>query len=75
MPESKDQGTEFEFTVVQKLNQSRLRRETQERGVIFPGCLFLFLFWTSKKEKIKSLKISCYLIVSIRNLIVQHVKN
>jgi hypothetical protein len=66
MPESKDQGTEFEFTVVQKLNQSRLRRETQERGVIFPGCLFLFLFWTSKKEKMKSLEISYFFIIPHR---------
>jgi hypothetical protein len=64
MPESKDQGTEFEFTVVQKLHQSRLRRETQERGVIFPECLF----WTSKKEKIKSLKISYSLLASLRKL-------
>jgi tRNA pseudouridine55 synthase len=34
----------------------------------------LFLFWTSKKEKIKSLKISFCLIVSLGNLIAQHVR-
>ena len=34
-------------TVVLKLNWNTHR----ERDVIFPCCLFLFLFWASKKEK------------------------
>ncbi len=53
----KDQGTEFEFTVVQKFNQGSFpksacpdERSDFGRGYRFRGS-FLFLFWRSKKEK------------------------
>ncbi len=61
MPASKDQGTEFEFTVVQRLNQGTNPGKGCNPCLPagrFPGGLFLFLFWTSKKEKTKSLEIS-----------------
>jgi len=32
-----DQGTEFEFTVVQKLNQGTIRKK---RRILFPGSFF-----------------------------------
>ena len=40
-----DQGTEFEFTVVQKLNQGTIRKK---RRILFPGSFF-DTFWRSKK--------------------------
>ena len=48
-----DQGTEFEFTVVQKYNQGSFPKS----GVIDFGAFFLFLFWRSKKEKYLILEI------------------
>ena len=48
----------FEATVAQKLNQGT----TPIRPVFELGALFLFLFWRSKKEKVKILGVMDILV-------------